>query len=113
VDTVDGINHVAFAAFLPNEPARLVGVGRALRYPDDQESLDVGVTVADDFQGNGLGRIFACLLAEHLPRPARRIITHVEPDNHRALSLLTAFGQSRRSADGSVIVDLPSPAHAG
>jgi RimJ/RimL family protein N-acetyltransferase len=106
VDSVDGVDHVAFAAFAQHEPERLVGVARILRYPDDRESLDVGVTVADDYQGSGLGTVLASLLADHRPRPARRVITHVADGNHRAMSLLTAFGLPQRASDGRLFIDL-------
>lgn len=106
VDSVDGVDHVAFAAFAQHEPERLVGVARILRYPDDPESLDVGVTVADDYQGSGLGTVLASLLADHRPRPARRVITHVADGNHRAMSLLTAFGLPQRASDGRLFIDL-------
>ena len=107
VDSVDGVDHVAFAAFAEPQPGRLVGVARILRYPDDPDTLDIGMTVADDYQGAGLGRVFAELLAAHRPRPARRIVTQIADSNHRALALLAEFGQSRsRSADGDLVVDL-------
>ena len=106
IDSVDGVDHVAFAAFAEHEPERLVGVARILRYPDDPESLDVGVTVADDHQGSGLGRVLAGLLADHRPRPARRVITHVASGNRPAMSLLTAFGVPHRANDGRVFIDL-------
>jgi len=106
IDTVDGVNHVAFAAFPRDEPQRLVGVARILRYPDDPGSLDVGLTVADDYQGSGLGTVFAGLLADHRPRPARRVITHVAGNNRRVMTLLTAFGAPRRHTDGRIIIDL-------
>lgn len=112
VDGVDGIDHVAFAALVPDGdhgiggPPRIVGIGRILRYPDDTDSLDVAITVADDFQGAGLGRVLAELLATHRPRPARRILTQIAPGNERALALLGSFGSThRRSGDGDVVIE--------
>ncbi len=123
VDGVDGVDHVAFAAFVPasehssegsgpggadaDRPPRIVGVGRILRYPDDRDSLDVAITVADDYQGSGLGRALADLLAAHRPRPARRIHTQIAGGNERALALLGSFGTThRRSRDGDVVIEL-------
>lgn len=106
VGSVDGVDHVAFAAFADEDPGRLVGIGRILRYPDDPDTLDVGVTVADDYQGTGLGRILADLLAAHRPRPARRIVTQIAAANERAITLLAAFGvPPTRSADGDVVIE--------
>ncbi len=111
VDTVDGVDHVAFAAFAPSmagDDADLVGIGRILRYPDDLDSLDVAITVADDYQGSGLGRALADLLAKYRPRPARRIVTQISAGNERAMTLLGTFGPTpRRSADGEVVIDFP------
>jgi len=106
IDTVDGVDHVAFAAFTQPEPGLLVGVARILRYPDDPQSLDVGMTVADDYQESGLGSAMAALLAQHRPRPARRVITEVMSGNHRAMSLLTAFGRPLRGQDGRIFIEL-------
>jgi len=62
--------------------------------------------VADDYQGSGLGTVLASLLADHRPRPARRVITHVADGNRRAMSLLTAFGLPQRASDGRLFIDL-------
>ncbi len=122
VDAVDGVDHVAFAAFATGDeqpsarsrpggadgahPPRIVGIGRILRYPDDRDSLDVAITVADDYQGTGLGRVLADLLAAHRPRPARRIHTQIASGNERALALLGSFGPThRRSGDGDVVIE--------
>ncbi len=111
VDAVDGVDHVAFAAFtspVTGGHGDLVGIGRILRYPHDRESLDVAITVADEYQGSGLGRVLADLLAEYRPRPARRIITQISASNERAMTLLGTFGPTpRRSPDGEVVIDFP------
>lgn len=111
VDTVDGVDHVAFAAFtqpVPGSDGELVGIGRILRYLDDPDSLDVAITIADDYQGSGLGRVLADLLAKYRPRPARRIVTQISAANERAMTLLGTFGPTpRRSADGEVVIDFP------
>lgn len=106
IDGVDGVDHVAFAAFDDEDPTRLVAVARILRYEDDPDSLDAGITVADDYQGSGLGRVLAQVLAVHRPRPARRLVTQIAADNTRALALLAAFGEpQRRSEEGDLVVD--------
>ena len=80
VDSVDGVDHLAFAAS----------------------------AIADDYQGSGLGRVLADLLAKHRPRPARRIVTQISAANERAMTLLGTFGPTpRRSSDGEVVIDFP------
>ena len=46
IDSVDGMDHVAFAAF--DDAGRLVGVARILRYPHDPDPLDIGMVGPDD-----------------------------------------------------------------
>jgi acetyltransferase len=107
--SADGVDHVAFVAVedLPDDgpqPPRLLGAGRIMRYPDDPQSLDIGLTVADDVRGLGLGRALAAALARHRPRPARRILTAVDRTNEAALRLLAVFGRPVRNPDGLVEV---------
>jgi len=65
---VDGRNHAALVAEDPVAAARmLIGVGRYVRLPDDPETAEVAITVADDWQGRGVGS----LLAEQLAARAR------------------------------------------
>jgi RimJ/RimL family protein N-acetyltransferase len=107
VDAVDGVDHVAFAAFLIDDPDCIVGVGRILRYPTEPDVLDVGITVAEDFRGAGLGRVLGELLAAHRPRPARIIRTQIAASNKPAMALLAVFGGSpRQSADGDLIIEV-------
>lgn len=105
IDSVDGVDHVAFAAF--DDAGRLVGIARILRYPDDPTTLDVGMVVADDYQGAGLGHVLSHLLAAHRPRPAKRIMTSVASDNERVMRLFRAFGAVTTWTPGGVVVELP------
>lgn len=107
VDGVDGVDHVAFAAFLVEDPGFLVGVGRILRYPTEPDTLDVAITVADDYRGAGLGRVLGELLATYRPRPVKRIRTQIAAGNASAMALLKVFGGSpRRSGDGDVCIEV-------
>lgn len=104
VDSVDGVDHVAFAAF--DDSGRLVGVARILRYPQDPETLDVGMAVADDYQGAGLGHVLSHLLAVHRPRPAKRIMTSVASDNTRVMRLFRAFGATATWTSAGIVIQL-------
>jgi RimJ/RimL family protein N-acetyltransferase len=105
VDSVDGVDHVAFAAF--DDSGRLVGVARILRYPHDPDTLDVGMAVADDYQGAGLGHVLSHLLAAHRPRPAKRIMTSVASDNNRVMRLFRAFGATATWTSAGIVIQLP------
>jgi RimJ/RimL family protein N-acetyltransferase len=102
---VDQRDHVAFVAVAGE---RIVGVGRVMRYPDEPDTLDIAITIADEAQGQGLGRVLADLLAAHRPRPARRIVTAVQRENAAALRLLESFGTPVRRADDTLEVLLDS-----
>ena len=104
VDSVDGVDHVAYAAFDDSE--RLVGVARILRYPDDPDTLDVGMAVADDYQGAGLGHVLGHLLAANRPRPAKRIVTSVAPENEPVMSLFRAFGATATRSGSGIVIEL-------
>lgn len=107
VDEVDGVDHVAFAAFLVDDPDFIVGVGRILRYPTEPDTLDVGITVAEDFRGTGLGRVLGELLAAHRPHPVRIIRTQIAASNKPAMALLAIFGGSpKQSDDGDLIIEV-------
>jgi GNAT superfamily N-acetyltransferase len=107
---VDADEHVAFVAMLGD---RLVGVARALRYPDDRDTLDVAITVADDLRGRGLGGVLARLLVVARPAPARRIRTSVRRGNQAALHLLALFGEVEVRSDEEVLVALADSISAG
>jgi RimJ/RimL family protein N-acetyltransferase len=98
---VDQRDHVAFVALQGDD---IVGVGRVMRYPDQADTLDIAVTIADDLRGQGLGRVLADLLAAHRPRPARRIVTTVQRENDAALRLLESFGSPVRRPDDTIEV---------
>ena len=67
---VDGRDHVALVAEHPSAPVRrLIAVARFVRLADDPHAAEVAVTVADDWQGRGLGS----MLSEQLAAEARRL----------------------------------------
>src|ERR1700755_3517601 len=53
---VDGRDHVALVAEYPCYPVRrLIAVARFVRLEDTPDAAEIAVTVADDWQGRGLG----------------------------------------------------------
>ena len=110
---VDGRDHVALVAENPAEPARrLIAVGRFVRLRDDPEAAEVAITVADDFQGRGLGSI----LGEHLAHSARnrgirRFTATMSSQNvpaHRLMAKLTKHLQQQHVGGGvdELVLDL-------
>jgi RimJ/RimL family protein N-acetyltransferase len=91
---VDGRDHVALVVEHPSGPARrLIAVARFVRLADDPHAAEVAITVADDWQGRGLGS----LLSEQLAAQARqlgirRFTATMAADNvpaHRLMARLT------------------------
>jgi RimJ/RimL family protein N-acetyltransferase len=110
---VDGRNHVAIVAESPTQPARrLIGVARFVRLPEDPDTAEVAIVVADDFQGRGVGS----LLARELAARARglgvkRFTATMAGDNRPALRLmekLTRHLERRHSGSGvtETVLDL-------
>lgn len=65
---VDGHDHVALIAEMPEYPGSIVGVARFVRLVDEPETADVAIVVADPLQGRGLGSA----LVDELAREATR-----------------------------------------
>jgi len=91
---VDGRDHVALVAEHPSAPVRrLIAVARFVRLAEDPHAAEVAITVADDWQGRGLGS----MLSEQLAAEARRLGIHrftatMAADNrpaHRLMARLT------------------------
>jgi GNAT superfamily N-acetyltransferase len=85
---VDGHDHEALAATDPGT-GRGVAIGRFVRSPVDPTRAEVAITVADDWQHRGLGRLMLERLAE---RAREEGITHftalVATDNRNMHKLL-------------------------
>jgi len=61
---VDDRNHVALVAESPSGPSRqLIGVARFVRDPENPESAEVAIVVADYWHGRGVGSTLARELA--------------------------------------------------
>jgi RimJ/RimL family protein N-acetyltransferase len=91
---VDGRDHVALVAEYPCYPTRrLIAVARFVKLTDRPDAAEVAVTVADEWQGRGLGS----LLGKHLShlarnRGIRRFTATMASENtpaHRLMAKLT------------------------
>lgn len=108
---VDHTDHEAIIAIDPSNGEGL-GVARYVRSTDDAEVAEIAVTVADDWQGRGLGRALTDLLTSHARREGiRRFSALVQIDNRASLGLLEGIGDTRRRVDtGEVelVIELPA-----
>jgi RimJ/RimL family protein N-acetyltransferase len=110
---VDGRDHLALVVESPRDPVhRLIAVGRFVRLHDDPDAAEVAITVADDWQGRGLGS----LLGWHLAHGARvrgisRFTATMAADNrpaHRLMAKLTDHLEQRHTGHGvdELVLDL-------
>ena len=61
---IDGFDHVAVVAVLPDDEDAIVGVGRFVRLRDLPDTAEAALVVGDAFQGQGLGRELGRRLAD-------------------------------------------------
>jgi GNAT superfamily N-acetyltransferase len=102
---VDGRDHVALVAEYPCYPARrLIAVARFVKLADRPDAAEVAVTVADEWQGRGLGS----LLGKHLShlarnRGIRRFTATMASENtpaHRLMAKLTEHLEQHHVGSG-------------
>ena len=79
---VDGVDHVALVAVLADDPEAIVGVTRFVRLLEDPQAAEAAVVVADELQGQGLGRELGRRLADAArERGVRRFAATLLGDN--------------------------------
>ena len=72
---------------------RPAGAAHLLQYPDDPATADIAVTVADDWQGRGVGAALVSALMQRRPAAVKRLRTVVAADNGASLALLAGAGR--------------------
>ena len=107
---VDHSDHEAIIAVDPSS-GEVLGVARYVRATDGAEVAEVAVTVADDWQGRGLGRAPASRLTYRARREGvHRFTALVQSDNRASLALVEGIGDTRRGVDGGeveLVIELP------
>lgn len=108
---VDGVNHLALVA-ISVPTGRLVAVARAVRLPEDPETAEWAIVVADPLQGLGLGSHLMKRLADEAQAVGiHRFSASMLGDNvavRRLLAQVTEHLESDVMHDGlrEVLVDL-------
>jgi GNAT superfamily N-acetyltransferase len=111
---VDGENHVAVVATADSLDLKTemgLGVARFVRLDDEPEVAEAAVTVIDDVQGRGIGKLLLRALATLAHERAVRVFRgEVLAENTAMCHLLHELGASMRMADGQTLVfDVPLP----
>lgn len=113
---VDGRDHVAIVAVArgPDGSESGLGIARFIRQKDDPSAAEAAITVIDDAQGKGIGRLLALALARAAyERDVRRFRGQILADNVAVRQLLTDVGavitQSKDAATGFEVELTPTP----
>ena len=112
---INGVDHVALVAEDPADPdPKLIAVGRFVRLSDDPEAAEVAITVADNWQGRGLGSLVGAHLAHAARnRGIKRFTATMAASNtpaHRLMARLTSHLEQRHAGGGvdELVLDLAS-----
>ena len=97
VDSADGVHHIALVLIVlpPEGQVGPAGVAHLMQDPDDPATADIPVTVADDWQGRGVGTALDSALMHRRPAAIKRLRTVVDADNHASLALLAGADPRR------------------
>lgn len=96
---LDHHDHEALVAL--DDAGELVGVARYVRLRGEEDVADVAVTVADDWQGQGLGgALLDALVRRARDEGVQSFDAEVLRDNVGSLKMLERLGPSERSDDG-------------
>ena len=103
---VDGIQHVAWGILDESgEEPIPVGIGRFVKYKDEQDIAEVAITVIDSHQGKGLGRIlFATLNFIAGQIGLKKLRYYVLNENRFALNTLKIFTVLNQENEGSLAI---------
>jgi GNAT superfamily N-acetyltransferase len=97
---VDGRTRLAIAAFDPSRPSDVgtddgigIGVARYLPAEDDEQAAELAVTVIDEYQGDGVGRVLLeALVVGALHGGLRSLYGYVLYDNESMVRLFRRLG---------------------
>ncbi len=115
---VDGYDHFAVVAnteSLDLKEEAGVGVARFVRLPGEPHVAEPAITVVDDYQGRGIGRLLLTTLVEAArERGVKTFRGEVLVSNEPMRKLLDAAGvRGRDSNDGTIVFDVPIEAPVG
>lgn len=112
---IDHHDHEAIVAVDPVDGQGL-GVARFIREPDGNRA-ELAITIRDDAQGRGIGRLLLDALADRAREEGLHTLTaSVLADNPAAVHVISALGQTARRYEGQVVeleIALPDAPGAG
>lgn len=115
---IDGFTHVALGAEVLGRDggkASPAGIARYFRLRERADAAEVSITVVDEFQGRGLGRLLLHELAGlAVARGVRAFTANVLPDNQAMRTLIHAIdeGAVPRIEQGTLVYEIRLPRRA-
>jgi RimJ/RimL family protein N-acetyltransferase len=89
---VDHVDHEALVA-TALDTGEILAIARYVRLPSDSQAAEVAVTVADEWQGRGLGTVLLSRLADRAREQGiRRFEAQALSENRRVIGLLAKLG---------------------
>jgi ribosomal protein S18 acetylase RimI-like enzyme len=112
---IDYVDHFAWGAELVDDPDRLgIGIARYIRDKDDPTVAEAALTVVDDYQRMGLGRILLQALTEAARQNGiERFRAEVSASNEQVIKSLTRLGaEAGAIEDSGISLELHLPIKA-
>jgi GNAT superfamily N-acetyltransferase len=112
---IDYVDHFAWGAELVDDPDRLgIGIARYIRHKDDPTVAEAALTVVDDYQRIGLGRILLQALTEAARQNGiERFRAEVSASNEQVIKSLTRLGaEAGAIEDSGISLELHLPIKA-
>jgi ribosomal protein S18 acetylase RimI-like enzyme len=112
---IDYVDHFAWGAELIDEPGQLgIGIARYIRDADDSTVAEAAITVVDDYQRMGLGRILLQALTEAARQNGiERFRAEVSASNEQVIRSLTRLGaRAGTIEDSGISLELHLPIKA-
>jgi RimJ/RimL family protein N-acetyltransferase len=104
---IDGFDHVAIVAVSADDPDLFYGVARFVRLREDPTVAEAAIVVADELQGQGLGRELGRRLADEArERGVRRFTATLLGDNLAAHRLFASISDRLEARTGAGVKEL-------
>jgi len=97
---VDQRHHIALVAEWADEPSEILAVARSIRLPERPDTAEMAIVVADELQGEGLGRALGLALADAARANGIRFFQAFTLGQNAAAQRLVSAISQRLAGDG-------------
>jgi acetyltransferase len=108
---LDNHARLAWCAFVEDDTEQTgIGLARYVRIADEPGVAEFAITIVDEYQHQGLGRLLLQQLIESAGEARLKILRgYVHPGNRAMLSLAKQLGGESHTENDYVLVDIPVP----